>query len=150
MASNKQIDTNIEIDGSCFAGKVRLISRVISAIYDEALRPLGIKVSQMNILVVTRHLGVARPAKICELLHLDTSTLSRNVERMRKRGWLEIVPEAGRSQPFQLTAAGRELIRQAGPAWNEAQQQARETLGDELVNALSTPMDQLCHPESNG
>jgi DNA-binding MarR family transcriptional regulator len=132
------------IGGGCFAARVRLISRVVTNIYDDAFRHLGVKTSQLNILVVTKHLGVARPAVICEILALDTSTLSRNVDRMRKSGWLEIVPEPGRSQPFQLTTAGQELIRQAEPAWTEAQEKAREMLGNELVQALSKPMSDLC------
>lgn len=140
MASGKREKPT---DG-CFAAKVRLISRVVTRIYDDAFRHLGVKTSQLNILAVTRHLGVARPAQVCEILSLDTSTLSRNVDRMRKSGWLEVVPEPGRSQPFQLTQTGHELMRQAEPAWREAQQKAREVLGEELVDALSKPMDQLC------
>lgn len=129
--------------------KARLVGRVVTNIYDDAFRPFGVKVSQLNILVVTQHLGVARPDAICELLHLDTSTLSRNVERMRANGWLEIVPEPGRSQPFQLTNAGRELIRQAEPAWHAAQEKAWQVLGDELVQGFSKPMSELCSAESH-
>jgi len=44
----------------------------------------------MNILVATAKMGTARPADVCELLNLDVSTLSRNVERMKQRGWLQL------------------------------------------------------------
>src|SRR5262249_29663577 len=47
-----------------------------------------LRASQLNILTVTGKLGLARPARVCEILQLDTSTLSRNVERMRAQGWL--------------------------------------------------------------
>lgn len=133
----------------CFAAKVRLISRVVTGIYDDAFRHLGAKTSQLNILVVTRHLGVARPAQVCDILHLDASTLSRNVDRMRKSGWLEIVAEPGRSQPFRLTREGQELLCNAEPAWRQAQQKAREVLGEELVQALSKPLDDLCPSRRN-
>src|SRR5438094_2431370 len=85
------IDT---IARDCIAVRLRLLNRVITNLYDDALRPLGLKVSQLNILVVTAKLGLTRPAQVCELLQLDTSTLSRNVERMRAKpkGWLEVVP----------------------------------------------------------
>lgn len=141
----------LKIDGSCLAGKARLVSRVVTNIFEDALRPLGlgVKVSQLNILVVTHYLGVARPADVCEKLQLDASTLSRNVERMRTKGWLEIVPEPGRSQPFRLTAEGRELIKQVESAWQEAQETARRALGDELVQALSAPIDDLCADARN-
>jgi DNA-binding MarR family transcriptional regulator len=128
------IDT---IARDCVAVRVRLLNRVITNLYDDALRPLGLKASQLNILVATAKLGLARPAKICEVLQLDASTLSRNVERMRAHGWLEIVAEAdGRAQPFRLTAKGTRLIEKAVPAWQEAQVQAEKLLGEEGLALL--------------
>jgi DNA-binding MarR family transcriptional regulator len=101
---------------SCIAVRLRLLNRVVTNLYDDALRPLGLKVSQLNILVVTAKLGLAQPARICDLLQLDTSTLSRNVERMRSKGWLEVVPaEDARTQPFRRTAQGRRLLGRARP-----------------------------------
>src|SRR3954465_11826166 len=103
-ATTSSIDT---ISRTCIAVRLRLLNRVVTNLYDDALRPLGLKVSQLNILVVAARLGLARPPALWERLHLDTSTLSRNVERMRAKGWLEVVPaEDARAQPFRLTARG--------------------------------------------
>ena len=70
-----------------------MLQRVITNLYANALRPLDLKVSQMNILVAAAKMGTARPLEVCEYLHLDVSTLSRNVDRMKARGWLEVVPD---------------------------------------------------------
>src|SRR5580704_3104819 len=130
--------TNIDtIAKTCIAVRLRLLNRVVTNFYDDALRPLGLKVSQLNILIVTARLGLARPAQVCEILQLDTSTLSRNVERMRAHDWLEVVPEEdARAQPFRLTAQGKRLIEKAVPAWEKAQQQASELLGSEGIALL--------------
>ena len=129
-----------QIDGiadACVAVRLRMLNRVITNIYDDALRPLDLKVSQMNILVAAAKMGTARPIEVCEHLHLDVSTISRNVERMMARGWLEVVPdEDGRSQPFRLTSQGRKLLEKAIPAWSKAQRQASELLGDEVIALL--------------
>ncbi len=126
------------IAGECVAVRLRMLNRVITNIYDDALRPLDLKVSQMNILVAAAKMGTARPVEVCEYLHLDVSTLSRNVERMKARGWLEVVPdEDGRSQPFQLTPQGRKLLEKAVPAWNDAQQQVTTILGGGFVHQLN-------------
>jgi DNA-binding MarR family transcriptional regulator len=128
------IDT---IAKTCVAVRLRLLNRVITSFYDEALRPLGLKVSQLNILIVTAKLGLARPTQVCEILQLDTSTLSRNVKPLQAHGWLEVVPEEdARSQPFRLTAQGKRLIEKAIPAWEKAQQQAIELLGSEGIALL--------------
>jgi DNA-binding MarR family transcriptional regulator len=128
------IDT---IAKTCVAVRLRLLNRVVTSFYDEALRPLGLKVSQLNILIVTAKLGLARPAQVCEILQLDTSTLSRNVKPLQAHGWLEVMPEEdARAQPFRLTARGKRLIEKAVPAWQEAQRQATELLGDEGIALL--------------
>src|SRR3954467_5565790 len=126
-----------KIAGECVAVRLRMLNRVITNIYDNALRPLDLKVSQMNILVAAAKMGTVRPLEVCEYLHLDVSTLSRNVERMKARGWLEVVPdEDGRSQPFRLTPQGWRLVEKAVPAWSEAQQQVTRLLGDGFVSQL--------------
>jgi DNA-binding MarR family transcriptional regulator len=135
------IDT---IAKTCIAVRLRMLNRVVTNLYDDALRPLGLKVSQLNILVVTAKLGLAQPAKVCDLLQLDTSTLSRNVERMRAHGWLEVVPEEdARAQPFRLTPQGKRLIEKAIPAWEKAQRQAGELLGDEGIALLDKAAKKL-------
>jgi DNA-binding MarR family transcriptional regulator len=98
----------------------------------------------MNILVAAGKLGTARPAEICDHLHLDVSTLSRNVERMKARGWLEVVPdEDGRTQPFRLTTQGRKLLDKAAPAWKQAQRQAKAILGEPIVGQLGQAIGRL-------
>ena len=135
------IDT---ISRTCIAVRLRLLNRVVTNFYDDALRPLGLKISQLNILIVTARLGLARPAQVCEILQLDTSTLSRNVERMRTSGWVESVPEDdARTQPFRLTLEGKRLIEKAAPAWQKAQRQAAELLGNEGIALLDKAAKRL-------
>jgi DNA-binding MarR family transcriptional regulator len=143
-AKDSTIDT---IARTCIAVRLRLLNRVVTNFYDDALRPLGLKVSQLNILIVTARLGRARPAQVCDILHLDTSTLSRNVERLRAHGWLETVPdEDARAQPFRLTSQGKRLIDKAVPAWEAAQHQAKELLGDEGILLLDKAARKLAGP----
>src|SRR4051812_25381875 len=135
---DKPEDSSIDtIARSCVAVRLRLLNRVVTNLYDDALRPLGLKVSQLNILIVTARLGLARPAQVCDLLQLDTSTLSRNLKPLQAHGWLEVVPdEDARAQPFRLTPQGKRLIEEAVPAWEEAQRRAKELLGDEGIALL--------------
>ena len=143
--SKKRADTTIDtIAAECVAVRMRMLNRAVTNIFDDALRPLGVRVSQLNILIATGRLETARPADICERLHLDVSTLSRNVERMKARGWLEVIPdEDGRTQPFRLTDKGRRLLEKTAPAWKNAQQQAKEILGDGIVDQLGEAIGRL-------
>jgi len=91
----------------------------------------------VNLLVVAAKLGLAQPADVCHHLQMDPSTLSRNVERMRAKGWLEsVAADDARTAPFRLSPAGKKLLRRVFPAWQKAQDQAAELLGAEGVALL--------------
>lgn len=126
-----------EAIGGCIATRLRLATRVVTKLYEDALRPFGLTVSQMALLAVSAHCGTIRQAEVVALLQLDDSTLSRNLERMRSNGWLqEVVEEDGRVHTHRLTTAGEALLVQVMPAWRGAQKRAQELLGDSGVKAL--------------
>ncbi len=136
---------------SCIAVRVRMLNRVVTNLYDDALRPLGLKVSQLNILVVAAKCGTAKPTEVCEVLILDTSTLSRNVERMVAKGWLEIVPsEDKRTQPFRVTDDGRRLMEKAMKLWGQAQERATTVLGEDGVRLLTEIERRLVQATAGG
>jgi DNA-binding MarR family transcriptional regulator len=121
-----------QIAEECIAVRLRLLTRAVTRLYNRALRPHGLTVSQMNILVAASCLGQARPQDICQILQLEKSTLSRDVERMRVQGWLKKSSgEDGRTSRLQVTTAGGKLLGTAIPAWREAQQQAMALLGEQ-------------------
>ena len=126
-----------EVICNCIATRLRMANRVITKVYDDALRPLGLKVTQMSMLVVAEDRGLIRQSEVRAELQMDDSTLSRNLELMRANGWLEEVSgDDARVHSFRLTEAGRALFEKAIPAWRGAQEQARRLLGDSGVQAL--------------
>jgi DNA-binding MarR family transcriptional regulator len=134
-----------EINRSCLATRSRRISRVITAIYDEKLRPFGINSPQFTLLVVIARLGPVSGAEIGRANHQERSTLTRNLQLMLSAGWIqEVTKEAsGRSRPIALTRAGRDMLREAAPAWREAQAQARVLLGEGGAAAIKNIADDL-------
>jgi len=134
----------------CLAVRLRILNRVVTKIYDDALRSLGVKASQLNILVMTAKLGLARPAEVCERLQMDTSTLSRNVERMMAKDWLEVVEDDdGRAQPFRLTAKGRRLLERAMPAWEKAQEKVKRLIGVDTMASINDAVQRICSDQSD-
>src|SRR3954452_13487477 len=93
------------IASECLAVRVRALNRAVTALYDDALRPHGLRVGQLNLLVAVARLGTARPGDLCRLLRMDKSTLSRDVEVMRRNGWLAVEDGSGRSRPLRITPA---------------------------------------------
>lgn len=143
MKNTNQTTTPNEIAEVCIGSRVRLLNRVITRIYDDALRPLGITIGQLNILVVIGKRKVARPTEICGALKIEVSTLSRNIERMRARGWVEVLEdhEDARAHQFQLSPDGQDLLEKAYPAWKQAQQKAGDLMGESGMEILDQASD---------
>src|SRR5262249_51937268 len=92
---------------------------------------------QMNILVAASYLGQAKQQDICRALHLEKSTLSRDLARMRERGWItDVQGDDGRSNLLSVTAHGGKLLQNVIPAWRQAQNQATALLGEKESAAL--------------
>ncbi len=118
------------IAGECLAVRVRMLNRTITAIYDDALRPLGLTTGQLNILVVVTKRGPLSPGEVARRLNMEKSTVSRNVERMRANRWLTVTaPDSGRKQQLTLTRQGKRLLETSVSAWDEAQTRTRALLG---------------------
>jgi DNA-binding MarR family transcriptional regulator len=137
MGRGKVIPDAAEVIRDCIVTRLRMASRVITKVYDDALRPCGLKVSQMALLAVAHDRGLIRQSEVGAELQLDDSTLSRNLELMRTKGWLEKVSaDDARVHSYRLTAEGRTLLGKSIPAWRNAQAKAQGLLGDAGVQAL--------------
>ena len=118
----------------CLGYRVRALSRRITAVYDEAFRPLGIKGSQMNVLTVIAASGdKSRASQLAERIALEPSSMSRIIEVMRRNGWVDTQfdPDDERARIVSLTPAGIALYAEAMPLWKEAQAEVRRIMGEE-------------------
>jgi DNA-binding MarR family transcriptional regulator len=127
-----------EIASECVMTRWRMTNRVLAAVYDEELRPFGLKSSQLSLLVAVTKAGPVRRIELGRLLSLDPSTLTRNLAVMLKHGWIEEVPDDGdqRGAPLTTTAMGRKLLERIEPAWRRAQARAKKMLGSSGVNLI--------------
>jgi DNA-binding MarR family transcriptional regulator len=132
------------IAGECLAVRVRTLNRAVSSLYDEALRPHGLRVGQLNLLVAVARLGTARPGDLCRILSMDKSTLSRDVELMRRNGWLEVEDSTdARARPLRLSPRGQALLEAVVPAWRQAQEKAEALIGADAKAVLGRIVDRL-------
>lgn len=128
----------------CLCTRLRLATRKVSAIYDDALAPLGINVAQYALL---RAIERAQPVSLTELgrlAALDRSTIGRNVRVVARMGLVETARGADhREAAVSLSGAGARLLAQAAPAWARAQAHVAERLGPALTHALDEILEAL-------
>ena len=127
-----------QIANECVMTRWRMANRVLSAIYDEELRPFKLKSSQLSLLVAVTKAGPVRRIDLGKYLSLDPSTLTRNLQVMLKHGWIEEVPDEidQRGAPLKATPKGRKLLERIEPAWRRAQVRAKKVLGGDAVNLV--------------
>jgi len=127
----------LQISQECIAMRVRRLGRTVTRIFDDALRPLGLGIAQLTMLVAIARAGTFRPSELGRVLDLEKSTVTRNLTRMLAYGWIRSMPEpGGNGYRVELEPAGRALLERAYPAWSAAQEQAKRELGEALENAM--------------
>lgn len=135
------------ITRECTGMRVRQASRLLSRIYDECLRPLGIQESQLSVLVAVSMFGEsgATMGALAGKLVMERTTLTRNVVPLEKAGLLRVARSAGdaRARVVLLTRAGERMIESAYPLWEEAQRRIRRTLGVDRFTALRSQLSEV-------
>lgn len=122
---------------SCVCLNLRMSSRALSQVFDEALRPAGIKTTQFSLLRAVERMGPVGFQKLAEAMILDQTTLPRSLRLLEKEGLIAIVPGADRRERLaSLTDAGREKLKEAAPLWKKSQERIRGKFTPERLNFL--------------
>jgi len=129
--------------GACLATRVRQLSRIITRVYDDAMRPLGITASQYTLLAQLAARDSITAVEIGHELDIEKSTLSRNLKRLLALGHIIMDPPAGRrGRGLHLTAKGQTILKEAFPIWQDAQKRAMSAMGAESRNVLDGLLSQ--------
>jgi DNA-binding MarR family transcriptional regulator len=114
----------------CACHKIRMAARAVTRSYDEALRPVGLRATQIAVLAAVALEDAMSIAALAEAMAMDRSTLTRNLAPLEKEGLLAVGDEGWRrSRTLRITASGRARLRKALPLWEEAQWRLRKDLG---------------------
>ncbi|MEE8253600.1 MAG: MarR family winged helix-turn-helix transcriptional regulator [Hyphomicrobium sp.] len=129
--------------GACLATRVRQLSRIITRVYDDAMRPLGITASQYTLLAQLAARDSITAVEIGHELDIEKSTLSRNLKRLLALGHIIMDPPAGRrGRGLHLTPKGQAILKDAFPIWQDAQTRAVSAMGAESRNVLDGLLSQ--------
>ena len=122
-----------EVVKACLGYRTRKLARTVTRLYNDQLRPLGLNITEMNLMAAIAAQGSAQPARLGRAMELEKSTLSRNGSRLVDRGWVELRDHPdGPGMLLALTESGNEMLLHAIPAWKEAQQRARSLVAAAL------------------
>ncbi len=115
-------------DCVCFA--LRRTTRAVTQLYDAALRPHGLRVTQLPILVAASRAEPVPVAPLAERLGMDRTTLLRNVRPLVRRKLIDFTTDDSGRTGIRTTPAGRSLLARAYPAWKKIQTRVLGNVGD--------------------
>ncbi len=125
------------LDVQCICSTARAASRELTRRYDEALRPAGLRTTQLSLLSRLTDEGPLPVTQLAARLGLDRTSLTRELQVLGGRGLVSIDRgDDRRSRVVSLTTAGGETLAAAWPRWEQAQADALADLGDERVTRL--------------
>ncbi len=125
----------------CACATIRRTDRVLTQFYDEILAPSGLYVTQFTTLATLAEAAPITINRLAELLVMDRTTLTRNLELLTKQHLVRI--EEGQDRRMRLvflTQEGEEALRRAWPLWQEAQARIERALGRERFEGLLTDL----------
>jgi DNA-binding MarR family transcriptional regulator len=126
----KTLETRV-VELPCACANLRRITRIVTQIYDQALRKIGLEISQHGLLTALDKAGEVNQKWLSRAFAMDSTTLTRNLSRLREHGWVR--SQRGRDRRerlFSLTAAGRRKLEEAQPHWESAQETLRKAVSD--------------------
>jgi DNA-binding MarR family transcriptional regulator len=125
---------------NCLA--LRQAARLVTQLYDTALAPTGLRVTQYSILAELNRRGPASLQDIADALVMDRSTLGHSIRPLQRDDIVRIATDTGdrRARRLELTARGRAALDHARPYWRNAQAKFDAVYGAHAARELRTVM----------
>lgn len=111
----------------CYCTQFRRSASALTSIYDAALRPIGLRITQFSLLRALERLGPATFSEVAVEAALDKTTISRNLSILISAGWVTVGNQKdARFKIASLSVEGKKLLRRAEPFWQIAQTQVEQ------------------------
>ncbi len=115
-------DVDLSACRGCHCLAARQHARAITRLFEEKLRPHGLRATQFSVLAALALRGPTPVKELAETLGLERTTLTRIGALLERNGWVSTAQsEDARERPLRLTGTGRRKLEGAFPAWKEAQ-----------------------------
>ena len=131
---------------ACVCNTLRMVTRVVTQLYDDCLRPSGLRVTQFSILAAIARLGEASLKQLQDDLAIDQTTLTRSLGLLERDGVIERASHPdGRIKAMRLTSKGRRALEAARPLWAQAQSKVLRELGTKAWADAQRRLTRLHH-----
>lgn len=130
----------------CVCDTLRMVARAVTQLYDDILRPSGLRVTQFSLLATIARKDEANLRQLEDALAIDQTTLTRGLNLLERDGLIERASHPdGRIKAMRLTARGRRALETARPLWTQAQQKVLREIGTKVWADAQRRLTHLLH-----
>jgi DNA-binding MarR family transcriptional regulator len=128
----------------CVCTTLRKATRNVTQLYDDALRPSGLRTTQLHTLNAIGEAGEATVTELTKLLLIDQTTLTRNLAVLERDGLIkEVQKPDGRLKSVRLTRKGEQALQAALPLWAEIQERVTKAISTSTWASMSAELERL-------
>lgn len=129
----------------CNGAALRKATRRVTQLYDAALVPCGLSVSQRSVLVHIERAGNPTMTELAHAMVLDRSALAHNLKPLERDGYVvqRRDPADGRSRRVELTPGGRAKLAESNRLWRAAQNSFEMAYGADRAAALRAALAEI-------
>jgi DNA-binding MarR family transcriptional regulator len=121
----------------CTCSRLRRATRAVTQLYDDALAPVGLRVTQLSLLRTLQRLGTLTIGELAARNLLDRTALSRNLDPLAQKRLVAIRPgRDARTREVTLTRQGTAAIAAAAPHWERAQRDVARHVGRDRLDVM--------------
>lgn len=127
-------------DSPCLVAALRAATRRLTQLYDEAMAPAGLRITQFHILAELERRAAEPPTvgELAEILTMERSALGQTLRPLEREGLIDLTHDKrdGRRRPVRLTRAGKDKVARARRLWARAHEKSGHVLGDRQLVSL--------------
>jgi DNA-binding MarR family transcriptional regulator len=136
-----------DVGFACNCLALRKAARYLTATYDKALAPVGLRATQFGILQQLSACGEMTITSLADVSAMDRTTMASNLKPLAREGLLTVEASAAdrRARVVAITPEGLERVKAALPLWRKVQAKFEASFGSDEAAQLRGSLETVLH-----
>jgi len=140
MMENRHMKSSFRSQSPCIVAAMRAATRRLTQLYDEAMAPTGLRVTQFHVLSELERRSADPPTvgELAEILTMERSALGQTLRPLARDGFIDLGQDKrdGRRRPITLTKAGKDKVVRGRRYWSDAHEKFKDFFGENQTSVL--------------
>ncbi|GEP53914.1 MarR family transcriptional regulator [Reyranella soli] len=137
---DRYVKHSFRSDSPCIVAAMRAATRRLTQLYDDAMAPTGLRITQFHVLSELNRRSADPPTvgELAEILIMERSALGQTLRPLERDGFIDLGQDArdGRRRPITLTKKGKDKVASGRRYWAVAHEKFGHFFGDSQLALL--------------